>query len=429
MSDEQNGKIGRRAFMGTAATAGLMLIKPELVRGTAANSAVRVGLLGCGGRGTEDTNNLVDTGGARVTALADLFQDQLDKAKKHFDDLAQSKGFAGVDSSQMFVGPKAFEQIVSSPEVDAVVITSPPYFHPQHLEAAVRAGKHVYCEKPVAVDVHGALKVIEIGRRAEGKLSLDVGFQIRNAPPFVELVKRIHAGALGKINCGEVYYYAGTLDRPSWDGASPTEKRIRNWVWDRVLSGDIIVEQNIHVIDVCNWMLQGHPVKATGAGGRGTRTDWGDAFGHFNVVYTYPEDVHVSLNSTQFDKGWWDVNERIFGSKGTSESHYSGPCAIYGDEPWSWTSATPSGSEDTKKFSAAGKFSDNLAQADPEKKKAFIDSITSNQFHNQAALGAESALSAMLGRTAAYRGEEVTWDGLLSSDEHWDSGIDLNKLG
>ncbi len=427
MDEKLVNKMGRREFM-AATTAGLMLIKPGLVRGTDANSAVRVGLLGCGGRGTEDATNLIDTGGARVVALADLFQDQLDKAKKHFDDIAKSKGFAGVDASQMFVGPKAYEQIVSSKEVDAVVITSPPYFHPQHLAAAVEAGKHVYCEKPVAVDVHGALRVIEIGRRAEGKLSLDVGFQIRNAPPFVELARRVHGGALGKISSGEVYYYAGTLERPAWPGASAVERRIRNWVWDRVLSGDIIVEQNIHVIDVCNWMLQGHPVKANGAGGRGTRTDWGDAYSHFNVVYTYPEDVHVSLNSTQFDKGWWDVNERFFGSKGVSESHYSGPCAIYGDEPWAWAAEKKPDTDQDKGFSASGAFHDNLAQADPEKKKAFIESITSHQFHNQAALGAESALSAILGRTAAYKGHEVTWDELLDSNEHWDSGIDLNKL-
>jgi myo-inositol 2-dehydrogenase/D-chiro-inositol 1-dehydrogenase len=428
MSDKMKTNLGRREFMGAAAAAGVMLIKPELVRGTAANSAIRVGLLGCGGRGTEDATNLVDTGGARVVAVADLFQDQALKAMTRFNTVAETKGFAGIDASQVFVGPKAYQQIAASKEVDAIVVTSPPYFHPQHLEAVVAAGKHVYCEKPVAVDVRGAKHVIEIGKRAEGKLSLDVGFQIRNAPPFVDLARRIHGGAVGKIACGEVYYYAGALERPEWPGASPVERRIRNWVWDRVLSGDIIVEQNIHVIDVCNWMLQGHPVKATGTGGRGARTDAGDAFGHFNIVYSYPDDVHVTLNSTQFDKGWWDVNERFFGSKGVSESHYSGPCAIYGDEPWSWTTNSQPQEADTKSFSASGAFHDNLAQADPEKKKAFIESITSGQFHNQAALGAESALSAMLGRTAAYKGHEFTWDEMLRSDEHWDSGIDLNKL-
>lgn len=429
METTTRNKIGRREFMGAAAAAGFMIVKPQLVRGTAANSAVRVGLLGCGGRGTEDASNLIDTGGARVVALADLFKDQAEKAMSQVSHIAEVKGFAGIDASQVFVGPRAFEQIAASKQVDAVVLTSPPYFHPQHLEAIVAAGKHVYCEKPVAVDVHGAKRVMEIGKRAEGKLSLDVGFQIRSAPPFVELVKRIQGGALGEIACGEAYYYGATLQRPDWPGASAVERRIRNWVFDRVLSGDIIVEQNIHAIDVCNWVLQAHPVRAVGAGGRKVRTDAGDAYDHYNVVFHYPESVHVTLNSTQFDKGWWDVNERFFGSKGVSESHYSGPCAIYGDEPWSWSASNPASQEKTESFSASGAFQDNLAQADPEKKKAFIESITSGQFHNQAAAGAESALTAMLGRTAAYKGHGVTWDELLKSNEHWESGIDLNRLG
>src|SRR5258708_19080417 len=172
-------------------TAGMMLLKPELVRGTAANSAVRVGLLGCGGRGTEDASSLVDTGGARVVALADLFQDQLDAARAHFDQIQQAKGYAALDASQLFLGAKAYEQIAASKEVDAIVVATPPYFHPQHLEAVVAAGKHVYLEKPVGVDVARALKVIENGKSAAGELRLDVGFQIRDCPPFVELVGRI----------------------------------------------------------------------------------------------------------------------------------------------------------------------------------------------------------------------------------------------
>src|SRR2546429_6750949 len=181
-----------------------------------------------------------------------MFQDQLENAKKHFDEMQQGKGYQAIDASQIFVGPKAYQQMAASKEVDAVVIATPPYYHPQHLEAIVAGGKQVYLEKPVAVDVPGALKVIEIGKRAEGKLSLDVGFQIRDCPPFVELVKRIHNGALGNIVCGEAHYLTGYIDRPAWPNASPVEKRLRNWVYDRVLSGDIIVEQNIHVIDICN---------------------------------------------------------------------------------------------------------------------------------------------------------------------------------
>jgi myo-inositol 2-dehydrogenase/D-chiro-inositol 1-dehydrogenase len=426
---DSGARLGRRRFLAaTAGAAGVMILPARLVRGTAANSAVRVGLLGCGGRGTEDATHMLDTGLARITALADLFPDQLAKAKQRFNSLAQQKGYAGVDDQQLFLGPTAFQQIAHSNEVDAIIIATPPYFHPEHLEAVVAAGKHVYCEKPVAVDPDGAQRVIACGQKAAGRLSLDVGFQIRNAPPFVELVKRIHGGALGTIVCGEAYYYGTYLNRPAWPNASPNERRLRNWVWDRVLSGDIIVEQNIHALDICNWVLQGHPLKASGVCGRKVRPDPGDASDHYNVVFTYPEGVHVTLNSTQFDRGWWDVNERFFGSKGVSESHYSGPCAIYGDEPWSWNTANSPQKPESKEFSATGSFSDNLAQADPEKKKAFLESILSGQFHNQAAQGAESALTAMLGRTAAYQGREVTWDEVANSHEKWESNLDLNHL-
>ena len=424
-----SNEVDRRKFISVAAvTAGAMLLKPALVRGTAANSAVRVGLLGCGGRGTEDASNMVDTGGARVVALADMFQDQLDNAKKHFDQMQQAKGYVAIDASQVFVGPNAFKQMAASKEVDAVVIATPPYYHPQHLESIVAAGKHVYVEKPVAVDVPGALKVIEIGKRAEGKLSLDVGFQIRDCPPFVELVKRIHNGAIGNIVCGEAHYLTGYIERPPWPNASPVEKRLRNWVYDRVLSGDIIVEQNIHVIDICNWVLKSHPLNASATGGRqGRPPNDGDVYGNYNVIFHYPDDVDVTFSSTQFAKGWWDVTERFFGTKGTSQSPYTGSLGIWGDEPWQ-SPQTPKPGGEQQAFSVTGNFTSNLEFADREKKKAFIESITSGNFHNQAAKGTESALSCMMARTAAYKGREVTWEETMKSTEVWDPKIDLNKL-
>ncbi len=425
LSSKQDSKIARREFIGSAATAGLMFIRPELVRGTAANSAVRVGLLGCGGRGSEVASSIARQTTARVVALADLFDDQLQKAKARFEKLASEKGYAAVDASQMFRGPKAFQQIVASKEVDAVVIASPPYFHPEHLEAAVAAGKHIYLEKPVAVDVHGCKRVIRAGEKANGKLSLAVGFQIRHAPPFVEMVRRIHGGALGKIVTGQTYYYAAALERPDWPTAAPAEKRLRNWHFDRVLSGDILVEQGIHVVDINNWVLQGHPLKAAGAGGRKARTDHGDAWDHYNITFFYPDDIHVSFNSTQFSKGWWDVCERYFGTKGTSESHYTGGVKIHGAEPWE---ADLGGGGQGGQFSATGSFTSALKDADPEKHKAFIASITAGKFIREASTGAESALSAILARTAAYTGKEITWDALLRSDEAWDSKLDLNKL-
>jgi myo-inositol 2-dehydrogenase / D-chiro-inositol 1-dehydrogenase len=421
--------LDRRTFLGvTASAAAAMFVKPALVRGTRANSAIRVGLLGCGGRGTEDATNLVDTGGARVVALADLFQDQLDAAHANFDKVQQAKGYPALDAKQLFVGPRAYEQIAASQEVDAIVIATPPFFHPQHLDAVVAAGKHVYLEKPVAVDVPGAKRVIEIGKRAQGKLSLDVGFQIRDCPPFVELVRRIHDGALGTIVCGEAYYLTGYIDRPPWPNASPAERRLRNWVRDRVLSGDIVVEQNIHVIDICNWVLQAHPLKVSATGGRqGRPADDGDCFGNYNAVFHYPNSVEVTFSSTQFAKGWWDVSERFFGTKGTSISPYTGPLGIWGDQPWQAPLVVQQPGQQAA-FSVTGNFTSNLQDADAQKKKAFIESINSGQFHNQADKGAESALSCMMARTAAYTGREITWDELLKSTEVWDSRLDLAKL-
>jgi myo-inositol 2-dehydrogenase/D-chiro-inositol 1-dehydrogenase len=403
----------RREFLETAGALGAFtILRPDLVRGSAANSAVRVGLIGCGNRGTTHANTITKNTDGKIVALADLYQDKLDKTKPRFAEV-----------SQTFVGPKAYQQMVESKDVDAVVIATPAYFHPEHLAAAVAAGKHVYCEKPVAVDVAGAKRVLEIGKKAEGRVSLDVGFQIRSAPPFIELVKRIQAGALGEIASGMAYYYCPLPNYQQWPDATGQEKRIRGWLHDRVLSGDIIVEQNIHAIDICNWVLNAHPVKATGSGGRNGRGGEGDdVYSHFDVIFQYPNNVHVSFSSTQFGKGKFDVNERFFGTRGASESPYSGTLGIVGDEPWTW-----SGSDKPQdgKFSASGSFEDNLAQADPEKQKGFINSITSGQLHNQAAQGVETALTAMLGREAAYTGREVTWDEFLKSNQHWDAGIKL----
>jgi predicted dehydrogenase len=202
--------------------------------------------------------------------------------------------------------------------------------------------------------------------------------------------------------------------------------RLRHWLHDRVLSGDIIVEQNIHVIDICNWVLQGHPVKAIGTGGRQGRSDRGNAWSHFDVIFEYPNNVHVSFSSTQFgEKAGFDANERFFGPRGSSQSPYAGPVEITGQEPWSWKGGEKPKSGD---FSMTGNFSDNLEKADPEKHADFLNSILNQDYHNQVALGAESALSAMLGRTAAYTGKEMTWDEMLRANEAWDAGINLEKL-
>lgn len=418
--------MDRRKFIaGSAAASGMMFLKPKTAFGYEANSAVRYALLGCGSRGTSVATSFAKNTSARIVALGDLFADQLEKGKAHFDQVNQSLGYSGPEFQ--FRGYKAFEELAASPHVDAVQISTPPYFHVQHLEAMVRGNKHAYCEKPVGVDIEQTKKALEIAKLADGKVSVDVGFQIRSAPPFVEIVNRIHKGDLGKIASIEAWYNSPPAVEHDYPSASADEQKIRNWLWYRNLSGDILLEQNIHVIDICNWALQGHPVKAVATGGRSVITHAGDTWDNYQVIFTYPEDVRVSFASTQFCPGkWFDVSERIFGSKGIAEMPYSGPLRIIGDNAWTWSGsdAKPTGS-----FAANGAFSDNLAQADSEKDKGFIESITSNKFHNQIAAGVDSARSCMLGRMAGYKGREVTWDELLAHGESYKLDIDMKQFG
>jgi predicted dehydrogenase len=427
MGDSQETGIGRRGFLGAAVAAGVTIMKPELVWGTAANSAVRLGLLGCGGRGLNVTSSFLEHTSAVVTAIGDMFPDQLEKGRQKLDETALKFGKPAIDPSQVFRGPKAYEQLFASKEVDAVYIATPPYFHPAHLESALAAGKHVYLEKPVAVDVPGAKKVIALGDKAKGRVSLAVGFQIRHASPYVELAKRIHGGEIGAPVSGLIYYFASALKRPEWPDATAPERRLRNWVHDRALSGDIIVEQNVHVIDVTNWVLQSHPLKASLTGGRPGRTDGGDCWSHFNGVFTYPGGVHVSFGSVQFGKAAWGVGMQYYGTKGCAEARYDAPVRIDGETKWEYPGLSKPETTDAAD-AATGAFKGALDDADPNKQKAFVESIVSGNLVNEATSGAEAALSAMLGRTAAYTGKEVTWDDLLRSKETSDPKMDWKQF-
>jgi predicted dehydrogenase len=268
---------------------------------------------------------------------------------------------------------------------------------------------------------------MKLGAKADGKMSLAVGFQIRHASAYVEMVKRIHNGQLGKPVTGLINYFASALKRPDTPGASAEERRLRNWVWDRVLSGDIIVEQNIHVIDVTNWVLDGHPVSACAAGGRAGRMDDGDAFSHFNAVYTYPNDVHISFASTQFGTSAWGVKMQYSGSHGVAEANYGSPVRIDGENPWT-APGIGKPEEVSQEDAVTGRFAGALDDADPNKQKNFIESITSGKFLNETKPGAESALTAILAREAAYTGKEVTWDELMKSDQVYDPKIDFNQF-
>ena len=422
--------MNRRQFLsGATSASGLLLLKPETAFGYQANSAVRLALLGCGRRGTSVATSFAKNTDARVVALADIFPDQMAKAKTHFDEINGALGKPGIDPRLMFRGHTAFQQMAASPDVDAVQISTPPWFHVEHLDAIVSAGKHAYCEKPVGVDVAQTTRALAIEERVNGKVSIDVGFQIRSAPPFVEIVKRIQGGQIGRIASMSAFYNAPASSYPVRTGMGADETRLRDWLWDRTLSGDILLEQNIHVIDVCNWIMGAHPVKAIGKSSRKVVRHAGDTSDNYEVIFTYPGDVELSFSSTQFgDNGFFDVAEQIFGSAGVAEAPYSGPLRIVGQTPWNWTGPQPAGNEPPAKFAADGAFTDNLAQADAMKDRGFIESITSNRYHNQIAAGVESARSCMLGRQAATSGKETAWADLLIHPEVFTLNLDVTQF-
>ena len=422
--------MNRRGFLknGTAAATGLLLLKPLTAFGYQANSAIRHGLLGCGNRGTSVADSFSQNTTAQVVALADLFADQLAAGRSHFDQLNQKLGRAPIDGKLLFHGPNAFEQLAAAKDVDLIQISTPPFFHVQHLDAAVSAGKHVYCEKPVGIDIRQAGEALKIAPRVKSTQSVDVGFQCRNAPPIAAIAEKIKAGALGKIGAVTANYNAPASTEKTRAGESADEYRLRNWLWDRALYGDILVEQNIHIIDLCNWILGARPLKATATGGRNILQHAGDCWDNYQVDYTYPGDVHLSFSSTQFGAyGSFDAGLKLFGASGMATIPYSGPMQIAGAQPWEWQDAAGS-TAGGGKFAANGAFQDNLAFADRDKERTFIESITSGQSHNQIAAGVETALSCMLGRMAGYQRREVTWEDLLAQGETYQLGMSLSQF-
>ncbi len=418
----------RRNFLksASATTAGLLFVKPATAFGYAANSAVRLGLIGCGNRGTSVATSFSENTSAQVVALADMFSDQLTKGHQTFNSLNGKLGRAPIADSMLFQGPDAFERLIHSPDVDLVQISTPPFFHVQHLAAAVDAGKHVYCEKPVGVDVAQTRQALSIAKRVKPTQSVAVGFQVRKAPPIAEVMRRVQAGALGKIATITANYDAPASTQKGDASMSADEFRLRNWLWDRALSGDILVEQNIHIIDLCNLALGGHPVKAHATGGRSILTHQGNCWDNYQVDYLYPNNVRVSFSSTQFGNAAFNAGLKLFGADGSASAPYAGAVEITGKNPWSWKDSSKEQTSGT--FAANGAFADNLALADQKKDQEFIASITDNKPQNQLQAGVETALSCMLGRMAGLTGRDVTWDELLAHGETYQLGMNLQQF-
>ena len=395
-------RLGRRGFIkAAAATAAAWTIVPATaVRGSQANSRLELGIIGCGGRGRFIARLFEQQTNTKVVALHDYFLDRVTKLGDELSVAADAR-FTGLDGYHGLVGRT----------LDAVAIESPPFFHPEHAIATLRSGKHVYLAKPLAVDVPGCLAIQDAARGAAPTQRLLVDFQTRRDPLFREAADRVHRGDIGPAVLGHVYYHAGRLTPIAPEGA-PTA-RLRNWVFDKALSGDIIVEQNIHVIDVANWYLGAHPIAADGAGGRKARVDVGDCWDHFVVRYTYPDDVLVDFSSSQFTKGFDDLRIRVYGARGTVDSAYEGDVRITGDLPW------PGGN--TKGLYTSGAIG-NI--------RNFHAAITSGEaLPDTLTPSLESNLTAILGRRAAYEGRKVTWAEMMAKPDRIDPKLQLPADG
>ena len=386
----------RRSFLGRAAAglAAASTIRAKTALGSQANSRLRVGMIGCGQRGTMVARLFRENGYCEVAGAADYFRDNAHS-------VAAEHGFG---DDRVFTGLQCAEKMIAAGGLDAVAIISPPYFHPAQAKAAVDAGLNVYLAKPVAVDVPGCVSVRETAARAGEKgLCFLVDFQTRTNEFFIEAMRRVHLGALGVIGHGEALYHAGRL-QPKTQDKSP-EGRLLNWVFDKKLSGDIIVEQNIHTLDVMNWAM-GHvpPLRASGMAGRKVRVDVGDASDTYSLVFEYPGSVGITFSSRQYDVPGGapgGIINRLFGSKGSLHTEYGGEVMIRGGAENFYRGGKSPGIYKEGIIANIASFQKAVAGGD-KTNPTVAPSVMSN-------------LIAILGRMAADKGAPMTWDELLAS--------------
>jgi predicted dehydrogenase len=395
-----NKSFTRREFIsGTSAAAlSFSILKPEAVFGSQANAKIKIGMIGCGGRGTWIAGLFKENGNYEVTGAADYFQDKVEAFGDQY----------GIGKKNLFTGLYSYKRLLET-AVDAVVIESPPYFHPEQADAAVSAGKHVFLAKPIAVDVPGCRSIEDSGRIATlNSLCFLVDFQTRADQFFTEAIQRVHEGALGTFAFGEASYHAGNPfeKQQTYLDADPTdpENQLRAWGLSRELSGDIITEQNIHTLDVMSWIMDQKPVCAAGTGGHKVRTDKGSCWDHYALVFQYPDNVGITFSSRQF-KGYdttpEGIRNRMFGSEGVLETQYGGNVMIRGNN-----------------YYRGGRSPAIYLDGAVANIVAFHKNITEGIHDNvTVAPSVTSNLVTLLGRKAAYEGRPVYWHQLMRDEE------------
>ncbi len=370
--------ISRRTLMQTAS-----LVPLSAVAGAAANSAVKVGLIGAGGRGTTLARYLVKDPGARLVAISDLFDDRIERAKKRIP----------VENPKIY---KDYHDLLAS-DVDAVIIATPVYLHPEHLEAAVKANKHIYVEKPAAADIEGCKRVMRVADSAGPNLNISFGFQQRYSPLYKKAWDTAHSADFGRMHQATARFIKGP-----WDGNEPVRPKpitdidkVKEWKYWQDLYGGIIVETHCHSIDVLNWFLGGHPTKAIGSGGRTIRKV-GDMDDHITVVFDYAQNVQATLIGSQITPPFYrDVHEKFFGAHQVVETarHY-------------WTHYRDK--DNAVRVEAPYNITRDSVQR-------FVQRVREGKPENVGVRGAESTLTALMGRMAIEKRREVTWDEMMRS--------------
>jgi len=377
MSESDPG-LSRRQLIGktgAALGAGFTIVRPESVRGSQANSKITVGLIGVGGRGQYDAGIFNADPRARVTALCDLFDDRIEIGTQKIK----------IEKPAVY---KDYEKLLAANDLDAVIIATPPFEHPRMLAAAIEARKHVYCEKPMGVDLEGVKKIIAAGRKADPKKNVSVGFQQRYGPVYLEAYKRIRDGQIGELVNARAFWIGGDpFTRKPYD--DPKIEHLRNWFAYRDYSGDFIVEQDCHNFDVLHWFLNAHPIRAVGMAGTKVRTSM-EILDHLMLSFEFPNGIHVNFEANQMSPpGFSHVGEEFTGTKGVIETsrsrmvHHKGP-------------------KDVETIPSTRDITNDAIEA-------FLTRIQNGEVENVAERSAISTLFAILGRTALYEKREAVW--------------------
>jgi predicted dehydrogenase len=409
----------RREFIGKTAGAASALTVAQSAW-AAGSDQIKVGLIGCGGRGSGAANQALSTKqeGIVLHAVADAFKEKADGSLSNLRTKHAEK--VQVDDSRIFTGLDGYKKVIDS--CDLVILTTPPGFRPYHFEAAINAGKHVFMEKPVAVDSPGVRKVQEMAKIADEKnLKVVVGLQRRYQNCYIEALKQVkEKGIIGDIVSGQVYWNGGGIwFRDKQPGQSELMYQINNWYFFTWLCGDHINEQHIHNIDVANWFIGGHPISAQGMGGREQRTEakFGQIYDHHYVEYTYANGVRVNSQCRHQSGVYNAVREEFTGTKGKVYLINSGACYATdhaGNIIWKYRA---SGGDAVAEGETKGKKGRRSTDPDPYQVEhdTLQAAIRNNTPLNNAYYGAESTMTSVMGRMATYSGKELTWDQALNS--------------